>query len=296
MSAPPAPAWFRRALDVPRTDGFVEVDGTPIHYLEWGDPEAPGLVFIHGGAAHAHWWSFLAPLFAEAHHVVAVDLAGHGESGRRDGYPLEAWARDIIAVVDRVHRGGRPVMIGHSMGGFVTIATAALHPESLTGIAVLDSPVIRQDPEVEAARHTDIFRAPKVYPDAEQMVARFRTIPAQDHYEPYILDHVARHSIMAVEGGYTWRFDPRVFNPWRNLITDLLPLVDCRVALFRAEHGLVTPDIGQFMYEQLGRIAPVVEIPEAGHHMMLDQPLLLLTALRTLLADWEHSTPHRRGG
>jgi pimeloyl-ACP methyl ester carboxylesterase len=48
------------------------------------------------------------------------------------------------------------------------------------------------------------------------------------------------------------------------------------------------------MYERLGRVAPVVEIPLAGHHAMLDQPLLLLTALRTLLADWDHSEPRRR--
>ncbi len=160
---------------------------------------------------------------------------------------------------------------------------------------MLDSPVIREDPEVEAARQSNVFRAPKVYADREEMVARYRTIPPQDRYEPYVVDRVARHSITEVEGGYTWKFDPRVFNPWRNVITDLLPLIDCRVALFRAEFGLVTPDIGQFMYEQLGRIAPVVEIPEAGHHMMLDQPLLLITALRTLLADWEHSTPRPRG-
>jgi len=45
---------------------------------------------------------------------------------------------------------------------------------------------------------------------------------------------------------------------------------------------------------KLGRVTPVIEIPEAGHHAMLDQPLLLLTSLRTLLADWEHSEPHRR--
>ena len=57
---------------------------------------------------------------------------------------------------------------------------------------------------------------------------------------------------------------------------------------------LVTADIGAEMYETLGRVAPVIEIPEAGHHAMLDQPLLLLTALRTLVADWEHSEPHRR--
>ncbi|MBT5905971.1 MAG: alpha/beta hydrolase, partial [Acidimicrobiaceae bacterium] len=49
-----------------------------------------------------------------------------------------------------------------------------------------------------------------------------------------------------------------------------------------------------YMYEQLGRVTPVVEIPLAGHHVMLDQPLLLVTALRTLLADWEHSVPFER--
>jgi pimeloyl-ACP methyl ester carboxylesterase len=56
----------------------------------------------------------------------------------------------------------------------------------------------------------------------------------------------------------------------------------------------VTEDISASMYEQLGRVAPVIEIPEAGHHAMLDQPLLLLTAVRTLLADWDHSQPMRR--
>ena len=70
--------------------------------------------------------------------------------------------------------------------------------------------------------------------------------------------------------------------------------VRCRVALFRSEHGLVTPDIGAYMYEQLGRLAPVVEVPLAHHHVMLDQPIPLVTGLRTLLADWEHSVPQRR--
>jgi len=73
-----------------------------------------------------------------------------------------------------------------------------------------------------------------------------------------------------------------------------LPEVTCRLALLRSERGLVTPDIGRSMYEKLGRVTPIVELPEAGHHAMLDQPLILLTALRTLLGDWDHSEPHRR--
>ena len=70
-----------------------------------------------------------------------------------------------------------------------------------------------------------------------------------------------------------------------------LPRVGCRFALLRSQRGLVTRDIGAEMYEALGRVAPVIELPEAGHHAMLDQPLVLLTAIRTLLADWDHSRP-----
>ena len=94
---------------------------------------------------------------------------------------------------------------------------------------------------------------------------------------------------------YTWKFDPGV---WRRVTPrathEVLADVRCRVALFRAENGLVTPDIGEYMYELLGRSAPVIEIPEAYHHIMLDQPLLLVTGLRTLLADWDHSIPRVR--
>jgi pimeloyl-ACP methyl ester carboxylesterase len=63
------------------------------------------------------------------------------------------------------------------------------------------------------------------------------------------------------------------------------------VALLRCEHGLVTPDIGDYMYNQLGRVAPVIELPTAGHHPMLDVPLILITAIRSLIADWDHSRP-----
>ena len=189
-----------------------------------------------------------------------------------------------------------PVVVGHSMGGFVSIGTAARHGKRLRGIVILDSPVSAPDPELEAARRGNIFGPLKVYPDVETALTRFRTVPEQDHYLPYVMDHVGRHSLREVEGGWSWKYDPDIFVPARSEPRVLLPQVGCRVALFRAEHGLVTPEIGEYMYDLLGRVAPVVEIPEAGHHLMLDQPLLLLTALRTLLADWEHSSPITWGG
>ncbi|HRW37525.1 MAG TPA: alpha/beta hydrolase [Aquihabitans sp.] len=298
LIAPDAPGWFRRALHTPFFDEHVDVDGTQIHYLAWGEPGRRGIVFVHGGAAHAHWWTHIAAPFSRQFRVVAVDLSGHGDSDRREAYSLERWADEVMAVADDAGIDGPPVVVGHSMGGFVTIATAAMHSERLAGVIVLDSPVAEPDHEVGAAQAGAAFGVPKVYPTAEDALARFRTIPPQDHYEPYVMHHVARRSLHAVEGGWSWKFDHDLFSAFTSSIRAValpyLPQVTCRFALLRAEHGLVTPDIGQSMYERLGRVAPVVELPEAGHHGMLDQPLVLITAIRTLLADWDHSTPQRR--
>lgn len=292
-----APSWFERALAEPCDEGRVDVDGASIHFLAWGERGRRGLVFVHGGGAHAHWWTHVAATFAGRYRVAAVDLSGHGDSDHRASYDIERWTAEVMAVADASGMGGRPVVIGHSMGGFVTIATAALHSERLTGVVVCDSPVTEPDPEVESYRLKEAFGAPRTYATVDEAVARFRTVPPQDHYLPYVMDHVARASLRAVEGGFQWKFDRHVFAQFaggmRGIARPYLTQVRCRFALLRSEHGLVTEDIGAAMYDALGRVAPVIELPEAGHHAMLDQPLVLLTALRTLLADWDHSEPHR---
>ena len=294
-----APSWFRRVLEVPFDHGEVTVGGGPIHYLAWGEPGRRGLVFVHGGGAHAHWWTHVAASFADRFRVVAVDLSGHGDSGHRDRYAFEQWTDEVVAVAAAGDIDGQPVVVGHSRGGFVTIATAALHGDALSGVIVCDSPVAEPDPEVESYRLKEAFGRPRTYASVDEALHRFRTVPPQEHYLDYVIDHVARRSLRPVEGGWQWKFDRRVFEQFagsmRGVALPYLREVRCRFALLRSERGLVTPDIGASMYEVLGRVAPVIELPEAGHHAMLDQPLLLLTALRTLLADWEHSEPHRPG-
>jgi pimeloyl-ACP methyl ester carboxylesterase len=70
--------------------------------------------------------------------------------------------------------------------------------------------------------------------------------------------------------------------------------VHCRIAVFKGEHSdLVTADVQDYIDELLGRNSPIVEIPAAYHHVPLDQPLALVAAIRTILADWEHSIPRR---
>ena len=196
-----APEWFVRALGVPFTDEQVEVGGASIHYLAWGPPGRRGLVFVHGGGAHAHWWTHIAATFASEFRVVALDLSGHGDSDHRERYTIEQWTDEVCGVADAGGIEGKPVVVGHSMGGFVTIATAALHADHFTGVVICDSPVTEPDPEVESFRLKEAFGKPRTYVSAEEARARFRTVPAQDHYLDYVMDHVAARSLREVPGG-----------------------------------------------------------------------------------------------
>jgi len=290
-----APRWFLEAINTPYERHSVDVGGCAINYLQWGNVRKPGVVLVHGGAANAHWWAFIAPQLARNYHVVAIDLSGHGDSGKRELYPRDDWSEEVMAVARDAGIVGAPVLVGHSMGGFVCINTAVRYGDRLAGAIIVDSPVRRPDPESEEGYRGKAFRNPKTYATREQALARYRLVPDQPCANTYIIDYIARHSLEPTEGGFTWKFDPTIFQQAvPRSMHEMLPNVGCRVALFRAEYGLVDPETGDYMYELLGRNSPVIEIPDAYHHVMLDQPLAMIVALRAVLADWEHSVPRSR--
>src|SRR6202167_5956008 len=287
------PGWFTTAIGTPAKLGVVDIEGTPIAYRAYGDREDRGLVLVHGGAAHARWWDHIAPLLATDHLVVALDLSGHGDSGRRETYSLDLWAAEVLGVAEDAGIAGPPTVIGHSMGGFVTRRPPSLHGSRLAGAVAVYSPVRDITPEERAAREHRAFGPLRVYPAAEAAIARFHPIPDQPTL-PYIAAHVAETSIRPVPGGWSWKFDPRIFAR-HQLPPALLTRLDCRVALFRAEHGIVSQQMSDMMYDRLGRLAPAVQIPAAAHHVMLDYPIALVTRVPPLLSDWDHSTPAAPG-
>jgi pimeloyl-ACP methyl ester carboxylesterase len=292
---PPAPDWFYKALDVKPRDTSVMVQGAQIRYRLWGDPSKPGLLLAHGNSAHARWWDFIAPYLMDDFHVAALNFSGMGDSAWRDEYTWEQYADEQIAVCEHAgffDRSQKPIIAGHSMGGFVTIITGAEYGDRFRGIVLIDSPIFPQEVYDARERRPRNIRPTHVYPDLKTSLGRFRLVPEQHCDNLYIVDHVARHSIRQVDGGWTWKFDPKVWDyfPTRSPNDDLQNM-KCRVGILRGEKSaLFLPSVSAHMSKMLGGV-PIASIPEAYHHVMLDQPLALTTALRTMLAEWAFSEP-----
>lgn len=283
--SPRVPTWFTQALAESYDSATVDVCGVSVSYRVWGKVGAPPAVLVHGGAAHAGWWDHIAPHLTAEHRIIAIDLSGHGDSGRGAPYTLDGWSDQVLAAA-RAESDEPPILFGHSMGGFVVLTAAQRHGSALRGVAAIDSPVRETSPEArawdESGRHVP---GNKTYPDRDTILARFRTLPEDGASLPYVRDHLAAGSIIEVDGGWTWKFDPQIFFHSKMEPEDLVA-VGCRVALIRGERGLASRDITDAVAERLGGDVPVTVIPDAGHHIMLDQPIALIATLQTLLGQW----------
>jgi pimeloyl-ACP methyl ester carboxylesterase len=177
MTSPPA--WFSAALDAAVQEGTTTVDGVSISYRTWGDPAGRSIVLVHGGAAHSRWWDHIAPMLTDGWRVVAIDLSGHGDSDRREQYSLDTWAREVLAVAaeagttTEAGSTAASVVIGHSMGGLVTLRLATLAGSQIAGAVAIDSPVRDMAPEDRAARQHRAFGPLRVYPTRRRPAARW---------------------------------------------------------------------------------------------------------------------------
>jgi len=122
----------------PEDRTVAAADGTPIVYDVRGSGQ-PALVFIHCWACDRSFWREQLDTFAADHTVVAIDLPGHGASGRdREEWTLEAYADDVVRVVDDLDLD-RVVLVGHSMGGPISLLAAARLGEGAEGVVCVDA-------------------------------------------------------------------------------------------------------------------------------------------------------------
>jgi len=287
----PEPAdWFSRAIaEMPRISR-LRLAGVELNLLYWGSAGNAPLLFLHGGAAHAGWWRHIAPFFATERRCIALDFSGHGDSEHRPAYPPQVWVDEVIeAVSDAGVMPDPPVIVGHSMGGLVGIRAAARLGDAITGLVIVDAAARLPEQQPQGRRaHRNLLGVERRYTSREEALRRFRLLPQQPVAQRAIVDFIAGQSVREAAGGWCWKYDARAFADRRpQPVFDELARVSCPCLLLRGEHSRVLdPVTARAMLARVSVPATLVEIPAAHHHVLVDQPLALIAALRTQLRCW----------
>ncbi len=281
------PDWFWEAIDAKPESGFVDVDGSDINYLYWSEAGNPGLLFVHGHNAHAHWWDFIAPEYKDDYFTVALDLSGMGDSDHRDEYSADIYAREIIAVADHCNMGPETILVSHSFGGVMSIKAVAQNPDRFKGLILLDSGIKHPD-EVKPPEPERLVRA-KLYPTSEIARSRFRLQPPQQCENQYIVDHIARNSVEFVDDGFGWKFDEEQrsrMKAYDDLLDDFRSISTKCALIYGADSESFNAKSAGYMKELLPQLE-VTELADAQHHLFLDQPLTFMETLSVQLDSWK---------
>jgi pimeloyl-ACP methyl ester carboxylesterase len=281
------PDWFWAAVEDTPDAKSIEVEDCDINYLTWSDSGTPGLLFVHGHNAHAHWWDFIAPAFKQNHQTVALDMSGMGDSDHRDAYSNDTYVKEIIAVADDANLPKDSILIAHSFGGMQAIRTMAQHPDRFKGLILVDSGVRHPDDIKEREPQLERLGRAKVYPEREIAIARFRLQPPQTCDNQYVVDYIARNSVEYDEG-WTWKFDEEL-NSRVTLNGDLesdLKAIEGKLALIYGENSESFKATSAAFMKELMPNMTVVELKDAQHHLFLDQPLAFIEEVKSILADW----------
>ncbi|MCB1694262.1 MAG: alpha/beta hydrolase, partial [Pseudomonadales bacterium] len=286
------PDWFQRALDAPSENGSVDVEGCTIRYAVWGEPGRPGIVLVHGSNAHLEWWRFVAPFLADQFRVAALSLSGNGDSGWREKYSGEVFAREVMAVAEHAGLGENPFVVAHSFGGFVALETGHHFGDRLGGIVFCDFTVAPPEQYVEWGLEFEKrgpARPTRVYDDLGTALGRFRLVPEQPCQHPYIIEYLARQSLREVEGGWTWKFDPSLFDHLEmgRAQRDKFVTLACWRAVVLGEHSTDGgAQDGEYLAEISGGLLPIFTIPGTYHHFMFDEPMATVAAIKGILLAW----------
>jgi len=272
----------------------LTVEGASIACRGWNLDAAdlPGIVLVHGFRAHAEWWDHIAPALTARHRVVAFSMSGMGDSGWREAYSRRQWGREALVVATAL-RFTPTTIIAHSFGVMGCLLAAKDSPDQVRRLIVIDSGI----PDLDAGDHRIPTSYGRTYPDAETAIDRFRLVPPGRWPHPSILAYIAHTSVVELEDGWTWKFDPRLAASLNEEVyIDSMVGVPVPVDVIRGEHSEVMQGghVGRLrrFCEDMG---DEIVIPASHHHIPIEQPASLTAALLGLLANERRYAPERAG-
>jgi pimeloyl-ACP methyl ester carboxylesterase len=263
----------------------VEACGLRLHYLDYGTAGYAPMLCVHGGAAHAHWFDFVAGDLSTNFRVLALDQRGHGDSEWADppDYSYARYAADLDEAVTRLDLRDF-VLIGHSMGGMVSLVYAATHPGRVGKLVVADTTMYMAEERI-SAMHQRGRREGSVYASREDFVARYRLLPAGSTAMPEVINHLAENGgRQAADGSWRHKFDRNVYATRERV--DGMPYWNrIRIPALLVKGGLserITPAVIADAKARCPQLE-LAEVPGSDHHVTLDNPTGFVRAVRTFL-------------
>jgi pimeloyl-ACP methyl ester carboxylesterase len=275
-------------LQGPTSHSFVS-QRLRLHYADWGNPDAPPLLLVHGGRDHCRNWDWVAQEMCKDWHIIAPDLRGHGDSAwSPDGnYDMTTFVYDLAQLVHQLDLS--PVtIVSHSLGGNISTRYTGLFPETVRKLVAIEglgpSPkILAERAALPLAEHWRKWVSDKRNA-AGRVIKRYATI--EDAFarmkaeNTYLTDIQARHlTIHGVnrneDGTWSWKFD-NYLNVWpffdipQSEVEALWAAITCpTLLLYGADSWASNP-------EKDGRIkhfnsARVIEYENAGHWLHHDQ-------------------------
>ncbi|MVZ96391.1 alpha/beta hydrolase [Sphingorhabdus sp. IMCC26285] len=275
-------------LHGPITNSFIS-QRLRLNYVDWGNPDAPPLLLVHGGRDHARSWDWVAEELRHDWHIIAPDLRGHGDSSwSLDGnYEMSAFVYDLAQLIHQL--GLAPVtIIAHSMGGNIATRYAGIFPENVRKLVNIEG--LGLSPKMQAERdaigiqkrfrqwiedkRNAAGRTPKRYPTIEAAYDRMKA------ENSYLTDEQARHlTVHGIsrneDGTWSWKFDNylniwAIFDMPREELLSIWQSITCPILMLYGEKSWASNP------EKDGRIvhfptAKVIEYENAGHWLHHDQ-------------------------
>ena len=274
------------------TSRFFTVDGTRLHYLDWGNDGAVPLILLHAAPLNARAWDSFAAGMASAYHVIAPDARGFGESQWASSYETDIFVNDVNALV-RSLGGKRVILCGNSMGATVAMAYASSHPDLLERLVLVDTgPGPRPSADARPAAPSGGRPGPPPLPPGpfssrDEATSQLTALAGPEFARIVTHENLRQDSA----GSWHWKFDhrgtaggfersmrdPRRWSRWL--------AIRCPTLVVR---GGRSPALSQTAAEEMVRAntnATLVVIPDAGHFVAAEQPAAFERAVR----DWLRS-------
>jgi len=268
----------------------LDVNGLALHYLDWGNLGARPVVCVHGYTSSAQAFNALARHFLDRHHVVALDVRGHGESGwsQSGAYQYSDQVDDLAAVVDKLGLS-RFTLLGTSMGGIIAMAYAGAHPDRLTRLVIND---IGPDIETGSQRITQMVGSrPDEFATLDDAMAYRRQMsPIVAGRGPEDQRELALGVLrQRPDGRWCWKMDPeyirqrvRIGAPPRPALWPALQRVTCpTLVVWGTDSDVLSEAQARRMIERLPK-GELVTVPGVGHAPTLVEPAVVAALERFL--------------